>query len=287
MKIFLAADGSAGLKVARLIKAAGFQWIGLAAPNTSANAAMLKLAAAQAVRSFEGSCVKKRDLAEWLREQQVDVILSIHTKYIMIDEVLAAPRIGAFNLHPGPLPAYAGRNPVSWAIYNGETQHGATLHRMTPTVDGGAIVGIAHFPIEPEETALELMAKTSNEGVSLVRDFLQKLAAAEPIIDTPQDSSKSAYYDRRVPQGGQIDWTRTAADVVNFVRAADFGPFPSPWGYPQFKVRGKIYRLIKAQVSERKAEANPGTIYELEDVPMANASDRFVKLVRIDPPELT
>ena len=54
-------------------------------------------------------------------------------------DVLEAPRIGSFNLHPGPLPEYAGLNAPSWAIYHGEQEHRVTLHWLDAGIDTGPI----------------------------------------------------------------------------------------------------------------------------------------------------
>src|SRR5580692_7331177 len=68
--------------------------------------------------------VKDPELAESLRSAQVDLLLNVHSLYIIHQGVLAVPRLGAYNLHPAPLPRYAGLNSVSWAIYHGEKEHG-------------------------------------------------------------------------------------------------------------------------------------------------------------------
>lgn len=287
MKMFLAADGSAGLKVAKAIAAEGHTLCGVAAPETEANRALLRYCDSVGGIRFRETIVERSYLVNWIKFHEVDVVLSIHTSHIMSDEFLSAPRVGSFNLHPGPLPYYAGRNPVSWAIYNGERTHGATLHRITPKIDAGAIIAQSTFDIDPSDTGLTLMAKTSTSGVGLVRDFLKKLAAGEVIEETEQDSSKRRYFNSRVPHDGRIDWTRTAEQIVNFVRASDFGPFPSPWGYPWFEVGGKTYRIVKAEVSELDAEANPGSVYDIGDVPLVNAADKFVRLLETLPSDIT
>ena len=49
-------------------------------------------------------------------------------------------RRGAFNMHGSLLPRYRGRAPVNWAVINGETETGATLHDMVEKPDAGRIV---------------------------------------------------------------------------------------------------------------------------------------------------
>src|SRR4051812_9225516 len=53
----------------------------------------------------------------------------------------------AVNLHPSPLPRYRGVLPVNWALQNGETTHGVTLHELTPGIDDGPVLAQVTFPV--------------------------------------------------------------------------------------------------------------------------------------------
>src|ERR1043165_3348965 len=74
-----------------------------------------------------------------VRAGRIDILINVHSLHIIPVEVLRAVRIGAFNMHPGPLPQYAGLNTVSWAIYEGETSYGVTVHWIAADVDAGNI----------------------------------------------------------------------------------------------------------------------------------------------------
>ena len=102
-----------------------------------------------------------------MRAAEVDIILNIHSLFIINKEVVNAPRIGCFNMHPGPLPRYAGLNAVSWAIYRGETSHGVTIHKMEPGIDTGPIVYQELFDIDDADTGLTLSARCIRSGDSL------------------------------------------------------------------------------------------------------------------------
>ncbi len=52
-------------------------------------------------------------------------------------QVLALASRGAFNMHGSLLPRYRGRAPTNWAVLNGETETGATLHEMVAQPDAG------------------------------------------------------------------------------------------------------------------------------------------------------
>lgn len=76
-------------------------------------------------------------------------------------------RMGSFNLHPGPLPRYAGLNVRSWAIYQDEQTHGVTLHWMEARVDTGPIAFETMFDLSADDSGLSreiAVAKASLTG---------------------------------------------------------------------------------------------------------------------------
>jgi methionyl-tRNA formyltransferase len=59
-----------------------------------------------------------------------DFLFSFYYRYMLDKTWLAIPRRGALNMHGSLLPKYRGRAPVHWAILNGESVTGASLHYM-------------------------------------------------------------------------------------------------------------------------------------------------------------
>ncbi len=68
---------------------------------------------------------------EKIRELKADVLFSFYYRDIISAAMLDIPASGCFNLHGSLLPKYRGRVPTNWAIINGETETGVTLHHMT------------------------------------------------------------------------------------------------------------------------------------------------------------
>ena len=67
-------------------------------------------------RTWAAESVKDPMFARQVRADDVDVLLNVHSLHIINKDVLRAPKLSSFNLHPGPLPRYAGLNPVCWAL---------------------------------------------------------------------------------------------------------------------------------------------------------------------------
>jgi methionyl-tRNA formyltransferase len=73
-------------------------------------------------------------------------LIAFSSPVIVPSGVLAALGFGAYNFHPGP-PDYPGWAPAHFALYDGATSFGATVHVMAERVDSGPIVDAALFPL--------------------------------------------------------------------------------------------------------------------------------------------
>ena len=82
-------------------------------------------------------------------------LVAFVTPVIVPDTTLARLGYGAINFHPGP-PGYPGWAPAHFALYNRETEFGATAHVMTARVDAGPIIDVARFPVPAEISVLGL-----------------------------------------------------------------------------------------------------------------------------------
>jgi methionyl-tRNA formyltransferase len=136
-----------------------------------------------------------------------------------------------------------------------------TLHWMDAAVDTGAVAYSASFPVDEEETGLSLTAKSVRNGVPLISRLLAD-AVREPssIPVLEQDLAKRRYFGREAPNDGDLAWDKPAADVVRFVRAADYSPFESPWGTPQSWLGGEAVGIAKATLTAEAANAPPGAV---------------------------
>ncbi|MGE0158391.1 MAG: methionyl-tRNA formyltransferase [Gemmatimonadales bacterium] len=237
LQILLVGQEAAGAQILRSLIASTHRVVAVLTdePKSLGESASLAAPAAKAgLRVLPARSVREPGFASVVREHEVDLLLNVHSLHIVADAVLAAPRIGAFNLHPGPLPAYAGLNTPGWAIYNGETEYGVTVHWMEPGIDTGPIAFEERFPMPAKATPLSLAAECSRRGVALLQRLID-CAQDDPtaIPRKPQDLSARAYYARAgVPQDGHVDWRRPAEQIARLSRAFDYAPFVSPWGRP-------------------------------------------------------
>jgi methionyl-tRNA formyltransferase len=98
---------------------------------------------------------------------------------------------------------------------------------------------------------------------------LMETASRDPaaIPLRPQDLTKREYFGREIPRDGKLIWSLPAREIINFVRACDFFPFPSPWGHPQTILESmsgeKEIGVVKACLSGERCDRSPGTVEEV------------------------
>ena len=167
--------------------------------------------------------------AALLREIAPDFIFSFYYRNMIKKTVLDIPERGALNLHGSLLPRYRGRVPVNWAIINGETETGATLHYMVEKPDAGDIVDQEKVPILFTDTALELFNRVTGAAAMVIgRSWPLLLAGTAPRM--PMDLAAGSYFGGRKPADGLIDWTRGAVQIYNLIRAVTH-PYPGAYTY--------------------------------------------------------
>ena len=78
------------------------------------------------------------------------------------------------NIHPSLLPLYKGLHTHARVLADGASEHGCTVHFVTPELDDGPILAQARVPILPGDDAEKLAARVLEEEH---RIFPQALAA--------------------------------------------------------------------------------------------------------------
>ena len=262
MRIAFVGEEAAGARAVARVVASDHQLVCALTDTAPSGGSVAAIAMASGAPVLPAKRVREVALADELRALGVDVLLNVHSLAIVRAEVLAAPHVGAFNLHPGPLPEYAGLNVPSWAVLHRRDRHGVTLHRVEPGIDTGDVVSRSDFDLTPRDTGLTASTRCAQHGIDLVDDLILRLAE-DPggLPRTPQDLSARNYYGREVPREGWIPWSSSTADVDAFIRAFDYRPFRSPWGAARTLVPGvgevAVTRL-EPDASDRTAE--PGRV---------------------------
>ena len=170
--------------------------------------------------------LKDHGISALLRRLAPDIIIVVAYGRILPSEILNLAPLGCINIHASLLPKLRGAAPIQWSIINGDDKTGITVMKMDKGLDTGDIILARETPIYPQETSGELFTRLSALGADCLSQAIDLLGRGEASF-TPQDDSESTYAPMIEKSLGNIDFRRSAAEIVNLVRGLN----PSPGAY--------------------------------------------------------
>lgn len=222
-----------------------------------------ELASSHGIPVFAPDDVNHPIWVERIREMAPDMLFSFYYRDMIKQPILDIPAQGCLNLHGSLLPAYRGRVPLNWVLVNGETETGVTLHYMTAKPDAGDIVAQKGFAIDEDDTARDLHDKAVVAASDLLKEILPSLKEGKA-DRTPQDQSQASYYGGRKPADGEIDWTKSAKEIRNLVRAVT-RPYPGAFSF--LSDRKCFFWQVKVEADN--SGEKPGTIMDTNPLKIA------------------
>ena len=172
-------------------------------------------------------------------------LLSINnSKHLIPVKILELFEDRNLNAHIGLLPEYAGKFGHQWAMMNGETKTGVTLHLMNNFFDSGKIFSREDFFISESATGMSVLTECYNLASKMTEEFLDKLAKGKqptPIEQT-HFGERKAYRVSDMPDG-KLNWNLKSSQLYDFVRAANYRPFKSP-NYTPFLLDNNMNKIF-------------------------------------------
>lgn len=124
-------------------------------------------------------------------------LLSFCSKIIVPAAVLGRLAAPAYNFHPGP-PERPGRYPSVFALFDGDSDYGVTVHEMAKEVDAGPIVMVERFalPAEADLAFLEELALTRLvQAFKRMAPYFANVAAPLPHLPVKWSGRKTTRAD--------------------------------------------------------------------------------------------
>ena len=178
--------------------------------------------------------MKDPAFVEQLRSYRAN--LQVVVAFRMLPEVVwAMPEYGTFNVHAALLPQYRGAAPINWAVINGETETGVTTFFLDHDIDTGRIIMKKPFAIPDDADVEYVYDGLMHLGAQLCLETLDAIVAADghPETVAQNDSSLFTLHSSLKPapkifkETCEIDWTKSAKQVYDFVRG--LSPVPGAW----------------------------------------------------------
>ncbi|HEY7633518.1 MAG TPA: formyltransferase family protein [Thermoleophilaceae bacterium] len=211
-----------------------------------------------------------RHMATLLRAYEPDLAFCASFPIKVPDEALATPRLGVLNTHPARLPKYRGPNPFGWAIRNGDTEIGMTIHRMVSDYDAGPIYAQGAIPLAPDEYLLD-------EGLPRLRGLAPELiATAFARVEAgdqgdPQDEAQATYAEAFEPEYIEVDWSQPALAIHTQSRAWELATPTNGTRGAIANVNGDRVRLLRTSLDDsrggERVDTGDGPLWIVESEP--------------------
>lgn len=204
---------------------------------------------------FQSNFLKKKESVDWVRALKPDLlVLGFVTSFVPLEMIDLATH-GGINYHPSLLPKYRGGSAINWAIINGETETGVTIHYIDAGVDTGPILLQETVEITPDDTVKSVYFKKLYPlGIKMIAEAVKQIREGTA-TSTIQDEAQASFQPVITPKDTIIDWTRPTNQIYNLLRGAN----PSPGSVTSF---GKqTYKFFDASIGS--ANGSPGTIVDI------------------------
>ena len=185
--------------------------------------------------------------------------LQVVVAFRMLPEaVWNMPRLGSINIHASLLPQYRGAAPINWALMHGDTETGVTSFFLRHEIDTGDLILQDRVAIASDDDFGSLYNKLKIAGANLARRSVEAIAAGTA-PSTPQAQGEDLRPAPKIQkETGRLDFTRPAAELVNWVRG--LSPIPTAFATLPDDRTIKIFRAqIMAPDPEGQPLSAPGT----------------------------
>jgi methionyl-tRNA formyltransferase len=243
---------------------------------------MRELALERGTRVHEPESINDPAARMVVASYRPDLLVVCDYGQILSNEVLELAVHGGINLHASLLPKYRGAAPIAWALYHGERESGVTVIHMTARLDAGPAIVQVKTPIDPDETCGQLEPRLAELGAPAVLAAIDALESGTAKA-IEQDQALATKAPRLTKAMGEVDWSRSAEEIRNQIRALD--PWPKTFTH-MLREGQEPLRLIleQVQVEATPPSGQPGTILEAGGDRLIVASGQdAVAIKRIQP----
>ncbi len=222
-------------------------------------------------RSLAASLVKQRALEaglpvfqpESLRDPaarralealRADLMIVVAYGLILTPQVLAAPRLGCWNVHASILPRWRGAAPIQRALLAGDAQTGVDLMQMEKGLDTGPVLLERRTEISATDTGGSLHDRLSQLGAQLLTEGLRRLDDGTLPVPRSQPTTGITYANKIDKHEAVIDFSDPCDIVERKVRAF------LPWPVAEMTLAGERVRIHAATADTASTTLAPGSL---------------------------
>jgi methionyl-tRNA formyltransferase len=201
------------------------------------------------------------DVVDTIARHEPELIVVVGWTRLIRRPLLALPPRGCVGLHASLLPENRGRAPVNWAILRGEKVTGNTMMMLDPGADTGDIIDQRAIAIGLDDTCATVYERVARAGADMLRQHLPALLTGTA-PRRPQFAPFGPPLPRRTPEMGVLDWSWSAAQVHDWVRALTS---PYPGAFTALAGRRVMVWRTRPPTGAAAGSEEPGTVLAFED----------------------
>lgn len=211
-------------------------------------------ALAAGVSVFQPESLRDPGARRQLELLHADLMVVVAYGLILTPQVLAAPRLGCWNVHASILPRWRGAAPIQRALLAGDDKTGVDLMQMERGLDTGPVILSRRTAITATDTGGSLHDRLSLLGAELLTEGLQRLQAGNLPTPRPQPSGGASYACKIEKQEAVLDFNESCLVLERKVRAF------TPWPVAETVVLGERVRVHSADAHSVPVSAAPGAL---------------------------
>lgn len=173
---------------------------------------------------LQSRLLKSSEAISWVAELAPDLlVLAFVTSFVPKEMIDLAPH-GGINYHPSLLPKYRGGSAINWAVINGETETGVSIHYIDEGVDTGPVLLQQSVVIESDDTVKSLyFEKLYPMGIRMLGETVEliKNGRAKAVV---QDEALASFQPVITAKDTVINWHKPTAEIYNLIRGANPAP---------------------------------------------------------------
>lgn len=183
-----------------------------------------------------------------LKELNPDIIVTAAYGQLVPEKILEIPKHKCINVHGSLLPKLRGGAPIQYSILEDHGKTGITIMYMVKKLDAGDMISKVEVDILDSDNYETLHDKLSVAGRDLLNETLPKIFSDD--INPEKQNDEEATFARNIlREDEKIDWSTSARDVFNKVRALD--PTPGAFTY----LEGNVLKIWSSEEVELDVEA--------------------------------
>lgn len=291
LSCFVVGNGAVAVGCVEVLLQQGWQVLGIYTVDDSLQKWSQTQAASDPIVGAIEIWETRSDFQTQLLDREYDYLFSINnTQWIIPDCVLARARLANINYHDSLLPKYAGLYATSWALIDGQTEHGVSWHEVVTTIDAGRIFRQKAVQIAADDTALSLNTRCAEAAIESFGELVTELTI-EPIEPEVQNLAQRSYFgtSHRPTAAAVISFGASSQEIDCLVRGLDFGLTRNPVGLAKIWLPGGVV-VVEAARIVTTAYGIPGRVLKLDAdglcVATADGAIEFSQISTIDGKQL-